>query len=1248
MKSNKFIPGINPPLITPSALFPVVGIGVSAGDSHTFEKLNSTIISLNEQLVEERNFSDAIIANLCQPMLVLDMNFRVKKCSPAFLKFYSVNEDEIEGKLIYELGNKEWDIPALRTMLEKSLPEKSRFTNFEVTPTFSNIGIRTILLNAHEILKPNTTEKLILLSIEDITDQKKIQHKENELAIVPGITEQIISRKIIEESEINFRTLIEQAPVATCFFTGREMTIQVANDIMIGYWGKGKNVIGKTLAEAIPELKGQPFLQILEDVFTTGKTYAAKNECAQLELNGVSGTYYFDYTYKPIRNAAGEVYGIIDMAVDVTEQVLAQKKLEESEYTFREMIFSSPSLIAIIKGENFIIEIANDAILETWGKGKNVFGKPLLEVLPEIIEQGLYEILHKVFITGIPYRSNEMPVYLLRNNEMELSYYNVVYQAQRNLKGEIEGVAIIANEVTPQVKSNIKIKTSEEKFRLLVQQAPVAICVVRGENYIIEVINSGMVEIWDRKIEDVINRPAFDVLAELKEQGFKELLDQVSTTGKTFVAEEMPITFLRNDKLENCFIKFVYEPLREADGTISGVMVLAHEITEQVVARQKIEERETKFRTLIEDAPVATCFFTGREMTIEVANDTMLRVWGKDKNVIGKTLIKAVPELEGHPWLQILDEVFITGKTYEDKNAFAQLEVNGVLGNYYFDFTYKPIRNAAGEVYGIMDMAVDVTEQVMSKKALEESERNLRNTILNAPVAMCIYRGPTFVVKIANNRMLELWGKPAEAVINKPLFDGLPEVKNHGLEEIINKVYQTGETFSAPEFAVTLLRNGTLELVYVNFIYEAYREAEGAISGIITVAIDVTEQVLARKKVEVQNLLFQDMLMTAPGFVCTLKGPDHVYELVNPRYQSLFGKRTIQGLPIKEALPELEGQGFYELLDNVYNTGEVYLGIDVPIALGRDDTSVLETRYFNLSYQPMYNENNNIFSILVFGYEVTEQVIAKNNNFHSEQLRGKELELKVIQRTLELRKANGDLMNINKELAAFTYVSSHDLQEPLRKIQTFAARILEQEADNLSDKGKNMFDRMRDAAVRMQILIQDLLAFSRLTNTEKEFETTDLNKIVDQVKKDLVENINCKHAIIQTAGLCNAYIIPFQFRQLMQNLISNALKFSKPDKAPYIIINCSNIKCNEENDDKLQPGKEYCHITVTDNGIGFEIEYSEKIFEVFQRLHSREEYAGTGIGLAIVKKIVENHNGVITATSELGKGTRFDIYIPAL
>ena len=105
--------------------------------------------------------------------------------------------------------------------------------------------------------------------------------------------------------------------------------------------------------------------------------------------------------------------------------------------------------------------------------------------------------------------------------------------------------------------------------------------------------------------------------------------------------------------------------------------------------------------------------------------------------------------------------------------------------------------------------------------------------------------------------------------------------------------------------------------------------------------------------------------MTAPGFVCTLKGPDHVYELVNPQYQSLFGKRQIQGLPIKEALPELEGQGFYELLDNVYNTGEVYLGIEVPIVLGRDDTTLLETRYFNLSYQPMYDENKKIFSILV-------------------------------------------------------------------------------------------------------------------------------------------------------------------------------------------------------------------------------------------------------------------------------------------
>jgi len=246
----------------------------------------------------------------------------------------------------------------------------------------------------------------------------------------------------------------------------------------------------------------------------------------------------------------------------------------------------------------------------------------------------------------------------------------------------------------------------------------------------------------------------------------------------------------------------------------------------------------------------------------------------------------------------------------------------------------------------------------------------------------------------------------------------------------------------------------------------------------------------------------------------------------------------------------------------------------------------------------------------------------------------------------EKEKRASELSIANKELLAFTYVSSHDLQEPLRKIQTFCSIILENENENLSEKGKYNFERMQQAAGRMQQLIDDLLAFSRINTTELIFEEADLKIIIEEIISDLKETIQDKHATIDASGLGSANIIPFQFRQLMYNLISNALKFSKPDLPSKMVIKSNIVNGSKINNKKLSADKNYCHITVKDNGIGFESHFSERIFEVFQKLHSKEVYGGTGIGLAIVKKIVENHNGIIIATSELDKGATFDIYFP--
>jgi len=283
-----------------------------------------------------------------------------------------------------------------------------------------------------------------------------------------------------------------------------------------------------------------------------------------------------------------------------------------------------------------------------------------------------------------------------------------------------------------------------------------------------------------------------------------------------------------------------------------------------------------------------------------------------------------------------------------------------------------------------------------------------------------------------------------------------------------------------------------------------------------------------------------------------------------------------------------------------------------------------------------------------------ELIIAnKELAFQNEEKEKRAAELIVANKELafqneEKEKRAAELIVANKELVAFNYISSHDLQEPLRKINVFSNIILEKESEHLSDSGKDNLRRIRFAAGRMQQLIEDLLAYSRTNATERKFEKTDLNTILQDVKVDQQEHIEDKHAIVEAPqALCEANVIPFQFRQLMNNLIGNAVKFSIPGIPPHVIITSEIIAGDKHISEKLLPDKAYCHISVKDNGIGFDEKYKDRIFEVFQRLHGTDEYKGTGIGLAIVKKIVDNHNGVITATSELSKGATFDIYIPA-
>src|SRR4030095_8555393 len=216
--------------------------------------------------------------------------------------------------------------------------------------------------------------------------------------------------------------------------------------------------------------------------------------------------------------------------------------------------------------------------------------------------------------------------------------------------------------------------------------------------------------------------------------------------------------------------------------------------------------------------------------------------------------------------------------------------------------------------------------------------------------------------------------------------------------------------------------------------------------------------------------------------------------------------------------------------------------------------------------------------------------------------------------TSDLEKKNEDLVRMNEELASFAFVASHDLQEPLRKIQIFSKRISETDKEALSDTAKDYLHRMNKSANRMQLLIENLLTYSRSKNAERRFEKTSIHDVLEDVKEDLKEELAVNHATIEAENLCNVNINAFQFLQLLHNLISNSIKFSNPEGHLHIKIT-SNVALGKDLDyPKLDPEKEYCHIMVSDNGIGFEPQFNEQIFGLFQRLHGKDEYPGTGIG----------------------------------
>ena len=383
--------------------------------------------------------------------------------------------------------------------------------------------------------------------------------------------------------------------------------------------------------------------------------------------------------------------------------------------------------------------------------------------------------------------------------------------------------------------------------------------------------------------------------------------------------------------------------------------------------------------------------------------------------------------------------------------------------------------------------------------------------------------------------------------------------------------------------------------------------------------------------------------MQAPVAIAVFRGEEFVTEVANDSYLEIVGKTRTEfvGIPLFTAIPEAKAL-LEPLARELVRTGIAFPAREFEIQLVRN--GALQTCYFNSIWEPLREINGRVNGFTVVAHEVTDQVLAR-----------KKIEEIVAQRTEELAAANEALVKSNQELTRsninleeFAYAASHDLKEPVRKIHFFGDRLKNSLSDRMSDEERRTFERMESASKRMSSLIDDLLSYSQVSLRPRKFESVDMNKLIELVLADLDLEIEEKNAEIIVNPCLTIQGQHRQLQQAFQNLIGNALKYNKPESKPRIEITCSRV-WGKETDLTLtseEQQKEYCRINIIDKGIGFEQKDADRIFNVFTRLHGNTEYRGTGVGLSIVRKVAEHHNGFVKAYSEINKGSTFQVFLP--
>ena len=857
---------------------------------------------------------------------------------------------------------------------------------------------------------------------------------------------------------------------------------------------------------------------------------------------------------------------------------------------FPMFLFWGPELVCFYN-DAFIPSLGTD------GKHPSALGSKAIDVWPEIWDT-IHPMIIQVMEENKAIWSQDQYIPIYRNGKIDDAYWTFSYSQVFNEQNAIAGVFVAVVETTAQVTMMRELEKSDNQYREMIAQTPTGIAVLKGPNYIVETANDAYLQLIDKKKSEVLNRPLFDSLPEVADR-VDVLLKAVMATGKPFYGNEFPITIRRYGTEQKVYFNFIYQPLRERDGQISGIIVVANEVTAIVEAKHHAEESQKRISDYVKASPTPIGVYIGREMRIQTVNDAILKAWDKKQasDVIGKTFREVLPELEGQPFYKLLDDVYTTGIPFHTDNHKVDLLHHGKMQTFYFNFTYTPLRDRDGNVYGVMNTALDITDLVLAKQLLEESQTELVSASNRLRLAMEAGRLGSYDLDLQTGKMRcneqcrANFGRDRDTAFD---FDDLLKViieeDRPGMLAAVNSAIENHTEYNS-EYRVRW-PDGSLHWIRAAG-KPSYNESGLAIR-MVGITINITESKLAVQKIEESEHRLNMTLEYTQTASFDLDLATRAL-ISNNRLAEIFGFPTGHKLDfnlLRNRIHQDDRHSIVEVaFEKALTTGSYFYEARVVLPDG-------VTRWIRTQGKLSYNEKHEPSHILGTVMDITPE--------KQEQQRKDE----------------------------FMSIVTHELKTPLTSIKAFTQFMHQRALRGGDEQTADYLAKMEKQVGKLNLLIEDLLDVTKVQGGKMKFQDAvfNFNELVREVCEEM-QLTTTKKIILEELDF-NGLIVGDKYRtgQVITNFLSNAIKYSPgADRVIITIFRAS---------DEL-----ICE--VRDFGIGIGKENQSKLFQRFYReIDDVRTFPGLGLGLYISSEIIKRQNGRIWVKSEKGEGSVFGFSLP--